>query len=223
METLAQAMQRVKASTTLKAFCDARLTARPQDGRDRYACPNPSCMSGKSGRQGSDAAFHLYVNGRGEQRYKCSSCDIEGDVFDLAGILEGTTDTAEQCNTVAAFAGVEGWHRDRHTSGETRPTRPRTPPTPRPTPRPRPTTRRSTGRPTPTSWQAPRRWRTCTGAASRTRPCGGTCWDTWRAGRTPRTDGTTPSGSSCRGRGARTRRGRLTSRSGTMTQSSRSR
>ena len=117
METLAQAMQRVKASTTLKAFCDARLTARPQDGRDRYACPNPSCMSGKSGRQGSDAAFHLYVNGRGEQRYKCSSCDIEGDIFDLSGILEGTTDTAEECNTVAAFAGVEGWHRDGETAG----------------------------------------------------------------------------------------------------------
>lgn len=101
METLAQAMQRVKATTTLKAFCEGNLRRAPR-GNSPYVCP--ICGSGGSGTQNSDTAFTL----TGE-RWHCHACSNGGDVFDLAGIVNHTEDTAERCNLVAAFAGVEGW------------------------------------------------------------------------------------------------------------------
>lgn len=109
METLAQAMQRVKASADIRAFCDSHLEPRPRDGRDHYVCP--ACKSGnKRGDGRGTAAFHLY-DCNGGKRFKCSSCGAEGDVFDLAGLVFLTDDKAEQCNDVAEWAGVDGWQR----------------------------------------------------------------------------------------------------------------
>lgn len=104
METLSQAMRRVKGATTLKAFCEATLQHAAR-GNSPYVCP--ICGSGGSGTQNSDTAFTLTAD-----KWHCHACGNGGDVFDLAGIVNHTEDKAEQCNIVAAFAGVDGWHKD---------------------------------------------------------------------------------------------------------------
>lgn len=103
MERLTEAMERVKTCVDLRAYCDTHLEAAR--GRDVYVCP--ACGSGNGPRK--TAAFHLYGGGT---RWKCSSCEAGGDVFDLCGVIYGTDDRAEQCNTVAQWAGVEGWTPD---------------------------------------------------------------------------------------------------------------
>ena len=102
-EKLTEAMARVKQATSLRAFCEAKLD-RASRG-NQYVCP--ICKSGGHGTQNSDSAFNI----RGE-KWKCFSCQGHGDIFDLAGIVYGTESKAEQCNIVAEWAGVEGWHKD---------------------------------------------------------------------------------------------------------------
>ena len=103
MERLTEAMERVKECADLRAYCDTHLEAAR--GRDVYVCPK--CGSGTHGRR--TAAFHLYDGGT---RWKCSSCEAGGDIFDLCGVICHTDDRAEQCNEVAEWAGVEGWTPD---------------------------------------------------------------------------------------------------------------
>lgn len=110
MEKLAQAMQRVKGATTLKAYCEGNLRRAPR-GNSPYVCP--ICNSGGSGRQNSDTAFTIT-----DERWHCHACDKGGDIFDLAGILNGTEDKAEQCDAVAEWAGVAGWQGSAGTSGQ---------------------------------------------------------------------------------------------------------
>ena len=100
METLSEAMARVKAHTDLKEFCEDKLA--PAKRGNPYVCP--FCGSGGHDTPTSDSDFHLWGDG-----FKCFSCQTGGDIFDLAGKVYETEDRAEQCNLVAAWAGVEGW------------------------------------------------------------------------------------------------------------------
>lgn len=87
---------RVKQSTNLKEYAEATLQ-KSRGGL--YCCP--ACGSGTSGTASSDGA--LSIDG---EKWKCFSCDRGGDVFDLAGIVNGTEDKREQLGHVAAWAGV---------------------------------------------------------------------------------------------------------------------
>lgn len=101
METLTEAMARVKEAASLQALCEERLERR---GRDNYVCP--FCGSGNGPKR--TAAFKVQ-----KERFKCfsASCGRGGDVFDLMGGLIGSEDKAEQLEAVAAWAGVDGWRR----------------------------------------------------------------------------------------------------------------
>ena len=101
METLAEAMNRVRQHADLGAYCEDNLRRAPR-GNSPFACP--ACGSGASGRQNSNTAFTI----TGE-KWHCHACERGGDVFDLAGIIHGTEDRAEQCDLVAEWAGVDGW------------------------------------------------------------------------------------------------------------------
>lgn len=84
----------VKAAVDLGEYCDANLEGR---GRGFYVCPK--CDSG-NGRNHS-AAFKVTGD-----RWHCFACGASGDVYDLAGILNGTTDRREQLQDVASWAGI---------------------------------------------------------------------------------------------------------------------
>ena len=101
-EKLAEAMERVKDAAPLRQWCDQNLNPA---GRS-YECP--ICHSGTGPNK--TPAFTIGT-GRYANTWKCHSCQSHGDVFDLAGIVYGTEDRAEQLERVAAWAGVEGWQR----------------------------------------------------------------------------------------------------------------
>ena len=103
-ETLAEAMARVKGATTLEDFCNANL--KRKGARRHYVCP--ACNSGNNSTHGT-ADFHI-VDGDPDH-FKCFACGRYGDLYDLAGIVCGTEDRAEQLEFVARWAGVDGWQR----------------------------------------------------------------------------------------------------------------
>ena len=86
--------EQIKSQVHIRDYADALLEKR---GRDTYVCP--SCGSGTGPKR--TAAFHLK-----DERFKCFSCGIGGDVFDLAGIVNGTEDKREQARAVADWAGI---------------------------------------------------------------------------------------------------------------------
>lgn len=87
--------ERVKSAVDLRAYADARLERR---GRV-YVCP--ACGSGTHAN--GTPALSITPDG---SRWKCFSCGIGGDVFDLAGVLSGTSDRREQLAEVADWAGL---------------------------------------------------------------------------------------------------------------------
>ena len=89
-------MAEIKGSVSLRAFCEAHLERK---GRN-FICP--ACGSGT--KKNGTPAFSIQSNDR---QWKCFSCDKSGDVFDLAGILNGTDDKAEQRRIVAEWAGID--------------------------------------------------------------------------------------------------------------------
>jgi replicative DNA helicase len=89
--------ERVKGNISLTAFCDSHGMERR--GRDTYVCPACGSGNGKS----RTAAFKVFD----DSRWTCFSCHKDGDVFDLAGILNGTDDRNEQLQSVASWAGME--------------------------------------------------------------------------------------------------------------------
>lgn len=95
--------ERIKEAVSLQEYAEARLTKM---GR-LYVCP--SCGSGTG--PSKSPAFSI----KGDM-FKCFSCGIGGDVFDLAGVLESTDDKARQLASVAAWAGMslEGEARAKH-------------------------------------------------------------------------------------------------------------
>lgn len=99
-ETMKEAMERVRQDAPLRTWCEQNLTPM---GRT-FVCPNPKCKSGTG--KNHTPAFSLNSDGA---HWRCFSCGASGDVFDLAGIVHGTEDKAEQVRIVAEWAGVEGW------------------------------------------------------------------------------------------------------------------
>lgn len=104
LETLGEAMERVKSQVDLRAFAGDHLTPMGKT----FVCP--ACRSGEGPRR--SPAFSIQSDGK---RWKCFACDKGGDVFDLAGIVYGTDDRHEQLESVAAWAGVEGIDGSAHT------------------------------------------------------------------------------------------------------------
>lgn len=87
--------QTLKETANLQEYCKANLEGR---GKNTFVCPN--CDSG-NGKHRTPAFTVL------GERFKCFSCGIGGDIFDLAGILNDTQDKQEQLRLVASWAGVE--------------------------------------------------------------------------------------------------------------------
>ena len=94
--------ENVKARASLKDYAEQHLERARSGGK--YVCP--VCGSGGSGEPGSDSAFSITADGN---RWTCfGSCGGKGgDIFDLAGAVNGTEDKAEQLRIVAEWAGVQ--------------------------------------------------------------------------------------------------------------------
>lgn len=99
----------IKQAADLKEYCEGNLERR---GRDEYVCP--ACGSGNGPNR--TAALHVWAN---EGRWRCFSCNRGGDIFDLAGIVNGTEDKREQLSLVAAWFGLEDGARGREGRSKT--------------------------------------------------------------------------------------------------------
>lgn len=98
MDSLSE-FTRVKEATSLKAFADDHLE-RARRGH-AYACP--FCGSGGRAAANSDSAFSI----KGDT-YRCFSCGVNGDIFDLAAQVFGidTSNHAAQLEAVADWARI---------------------------------------------------------------------------------------------------------------------
>ena len=111
MQETVSRFETVKASVSLKAYADAHLEHVPGG----LVCPACGSGTGKNhpGGRGTPA-IGFY---EGNTKWKCFSCGSGGDVFDLAGFIEGTEDRAEQLEAVCAWAGIPmGTRRDASTT-----------------------------------------------------------------------------------------------------------
>ena len=89
---------RVKGLVSLADYAEANLE-RAKNG-NKYVCP--FCNSGGNGAN-SDSAFSLIG-----EKFKCFSCEHGGDVFDLAGGVEGIdrNDNRAKLEAVARWANI---------------------------------------------------------------------------------------------------------------------
>lgn len=94
--------QKIKQATSLKEYAEAKLERAK--GGNRYVCP--FCHSGGHGNAGSDSAFSIDTK---RNYFKCFSCGKAGDIFDLAGAVEGidANDQRAKLAAVARWAGIE--------------------------------------------------------------------------------------------------------------------
>ena len=91
----------VKERANIKQYCDGNLEPR---GGNTYVCP--ACHSGEGPNR--TAAFTIQPD---KGRWHCFACSKGGDIFDLAGIINGTEDKREQLSLVAAWFGLEDGER----------------------------------------------------------------------------------------------------------------
>lgn len=84
---------RVKESVSLKEYAEAHLT----HVRGGLVCP--CCGSGTGANK--TPAFSIR-----DDKWKCFSCDANGDVFDIAGIVYEVESRSEQLRIVAEWAGI---------------------------------------------------------------------------------------------------------------------
>ena len=75
----------------LKDYIEAHTKKSPKGS---YICLNPLCKSGEGKNQ--TGAFFYYLNSDGRPKFKCQSCGIQGDLFDLIGIVENIPERREQ-------------------------------------------------------------------------------------------------------------------------------
>lgn len=94
-------MERQDAREQLKGYLRNYVeSVTPKSkGANLYVCP--LCGSGK-GKNGT-GAFSI----KGDTRWKCFSCNAGGDIFDLYGAINGTTDHNEQLRGISELYGVQ--------------------------------------------------------------------------------------------------------------------
>ena len=73
-------LQRIKQEVSLETYVNNHL---PKDKHGKPVCPY--CSSGKSGKANSDSAFSIMPS---KDRFKCFSCETEGDIYDLVAQVE---------------------------------------------------------------------------------------------------------------------------------------
>lgn len=86
--------EQVKQTVSIREYAEQHLK---RAGRNFYVCP--SCHSGEKANK--SAAMFMYSD-----HFYCYSCHRHGDVFDLAGLVSGTEDRAEQYRHVCEWAGI---------------------------------------------------------------------------------------------------------------------
>ena len=96
--------QYVKSNVKLADYANDYLQ-RAKRG-NKYVCPK--CQSGGHSKLTSDSAFSLHGD-----KFKCHACDAHGDIFELAGLINNTTDKRKQLELVAEYAHIQLQDRDK--------------------------------------------------------------------------------------------------------------
>lgn len=89
---------RAKERADLREYAAAKL----EPAGKTFVCP--SCGSGSGPHRTPALKIGEY---RGEDSWKCFSCNAGGDVFDLVGAVLGTDDKVEQLEEVERFFGID--------------------------------------------------------------------------------------------------------------------
>lgn len=77
----------------------------PRFGSNAYICP--CCGSGSGKNNHYTPAFFLFQAADGTPLFKCHSCDVSGDIFTLAGLVNNINDFPGRQKIVADFLGVD--------------------------------------------------------------------------------------------------------------------
>ena len=96
---------RKAANMHLREYVESVTDAMPRFGPNAYACP--CCGSGTGANGHYTPAFHLFRKQNGEMAFKCHACGISGDIFTLAGLVNGIRSHDAQRRIVADFLGVD--------------------------------------------------------------------------------------------------------------------
>lgn len=96
---------RVKSSVSLKAYAEAKLD---RTSRGELICP--CCGSGTGPKK--TPAFSITRGRNGSEYWKCFSCGEHGDIFELAGRVEGLDKFTDQVKAVAEWGGVSAYADD---------------------------------------------------------------------------------------------------------------
>lgn len=100
---------RSAAREHLRDYVEAVTEPVPRFGSNSFICP--CCKSGTGNNGKYTPAFTLFRTQAGELHFKCHACDITGDIFTLAGLVNQISDFGTAEKIVASFLGVDLSHR----------------------------------------------------------------------------------------------------------------
>ena len=100
MNNFKSQLEYVKQNVNIKKYAEHTLTHAKQP-RGSYVCP--ACNSGGHNSPSSDSA--LIIDEK-NQHFHCFACGKDGDIFDLAGIVNNTDEVTEKLQIVADYAGI---------------------------------------------------------------------------------------------------------------------
>lgn len=89
----------------LRDYVESVTTPAPRFGNNAFVCP--CCKSGTGNNGKYTPAFFLFRTKTGELRFKCHACDITGDIFKLAGLVNHTVRFEDSERIVSEFLGVD--------------------------------------------------------------------------------------------------------------------
>lgn len=98
-----------EAREHIEEYAQAHLPAVPHSGKHSYVCP--CCNSGVGNNNHFTAGFNIFRFKGGELGFHCLACGESGDIFKLAGIVEGLKTFPEKLEAVARFLNVDIVHR----------------------------------------------------------------------------------------------------------------
>lgn len=96
---------RAAARERLRDYVESVTSPAPRFGNNAFVCP--CCKSGTGNNGKYTPAFFLFRTKTGELRFKCHACDITGDIFKLAGLVNHKVRFEESEKIVAEFLGVD--------------------------------------------------------------------------------------------------------------------